>query len=112
MLIFAHLATPRPRYTDRGKSAVVLPGELREGFRAADRGGDQAHGPSSGSLRSATAVSRSGVASASPHVARRTSIKDAVWQVLPDAYDGRVPAVRSRLWRVRSTTQHGPGSWR
>jgi DNA topoisomerase VI subunit B len=37
VLIFVHLAMPRPRYTDRGKSAIALPGELREALTMPSR---------------------------------------------------------------------------
>ena len=102
MLIFVHLAMPRPRYTDRGKSAIVLPRELREVFSAAVEAVTK-HGPSSESLRSATAEGRTSRRERLARSTRRTSIKDAVWQVLPDAYDkassgGAFPALARQIY--------------
>ena len=93
---------PRPRYTDRGKSVIVLPRELGEIFGATveavtkswakQRVAEIRDGRKQERRRERLARST-----------RRTSIKDAVWQVLPDAYDrassgGAFPALGRQIY--------------
>ncbi len=102
VLIFAHLAMPRPRYTDRGKSAIELPKELRSIFGAAVEVVTKAWAKQRvAEIRDARRQDhrRERLAPST----RRTSIKDAVWQVLPHAYDkassgGAFPALARQIY--------------
>jgi DNA topoisomerase VI subunit B len=102
VLIFVHLAMPRPRYTDRGKSAIALPEELREALANAVEAVTKPWCKQRvAEIRDhKRLVSRRERLSRS---ARRTSIKDAVWQVLPGAYNkassgGAYPALARQIY--------------
>jgi DNA topoisomerase VI subunit B len=103
VLIFVHLAMPRPLYTDRGKSSIALSHEVREALGDAIETVTKAWVKQRvAEIRDHHKQQRRREALARLHT-RAMSIKDAVWQVLPDAYDkassdGRYPALARQIY--------------
>ena len=100
VLVLVHLATPRARYTDRGKSAVVIDdvkgGAIVTAVKAvtkawaAQRKSEEREGRRRESRRDALRRTRT------------MSVKDAAWEVLPEAYahasGGRLPVKARQLY--------------
>lgn len=99
--VFVHLATPRARYTDRGKSAVVVDDAKATAIVTAVETVTRAW------TKQRRAEERSERRRVNRHDAlrrlKRVSIKDAAWEVLPDAYQhasggGSLPVKARQLY--------------